>query len=156
MAEPSRAAMVAAVARRATAPGSAIDGRLVAVGWATVELDRAAVELAGELGLVPEAFLDAADSIALGARCRVAAGALDGVVALAILEPSTEGQLAQMLARRDEGPAAIWLAPGGDASVTDRPPPTAGPFGPERLLRDATADGLRRLLVSAETGTIER
>lgn len=128
----------------------------LAVGWATVELDRAASELAAELGIVAAAFLPAADSVALGARCRVAYGVLPGGRPLAILEPRTEGPLAGSLARVGEGPAAVWTrstaaSPGG-GTASARP----GPFGPERLLRGLPADGLYSLLIEDETSTIQR
>ncbi len=94
--------------------------RPIALGWATVDLDRAAAELAAELGLAVAAFLPAADSIVLGARCRVADGVLPGGARLAILEPRTEGRLAAALARHGEGPSVTW------AQLVGRSQPTAG------------------------------
>ena len=90
---------------------AAAPGEPLALGWATVELERAASELAAELGISAAAFLPASDSIVLGARCRVAYGVLPGGRPLAILEPRTEGRLAGSLARRGEGPAATWTRP---------------------------------------------
>jgi hypothetical protein len=124
-----------------------------------VELDRAAVELAGAFGLQVDAFTPAADSVALGARCRVARRALPGGVALAILEPATEGRLAAILARHGEGPAAIWFVTAdtlATAELASSPGPAAeaGPFGPERLLPGDASPGLRRLLIGPEAGTI--
>ena len=58
--------------------------RVVALGWATVDLDRAATELASELGFSVAEFLWAPDSIVLGARCRMAGGILPGGAGLAI------------------------------------------------------------------------
>jgi hypothetical protein len=85
--------------------------RLAALGWATVELDRAADELGMWLGDAPDPDApDAADPL-LGARARVrGAGGLPGEVVL-LLEPFTEGRLAASLARDGEGPAALYLRP---------------------------------------------
>jgi hypothetical protein len=69
-----------------------------------------------------------------------------------VLETATEGLLAAALARHDEGPRVVWIAPDDPADVAGRPSP--GPFGPERLLPGGPADGLRRLLVSLPPGTI--
>jgi hypothetical protein len=134
-------------------PAFARAGRPSAVGWATVELDRAARELAADLGLTPDAFSAARDSLVLGARCRVAADATAGGLALAILEPATEGRLAAFLARYGEGPAAIWFA-ADDAAATDGPGPSPGPFGPERAASQGPGDGPRWFLIDAGTGTI--
>jgi hypothetical protein len=85
--------------------------RLAGLGWATVELDRAADELGMWLGEAPDPDApDAADPL-LGARARVRdAGGLPGDAVL-LLEPSTEGRLAAALARDGEGPAALYLRP---------------------------------------------
>jgi hypothetical protein len=127
----------------------AIAGRPVAVGWATVELDRAAVELGTELGIGVERFIDAHATVALGARCRVARGCLPDGCSLVLLEPSTEGRLAASLARSGEGPVAVWLAvadlasavaalrPAGIETTAER----AGPLGAERLVLDGPIQG---------------
>jgi hypothetical protein len=141
-------AMVAAEVSR-TRPGSAP----FAVGWATVELDRAASELASELGLLPSAFVPADESETLGASCRVADAVLPGGPALAILEPSTEGRLAATLARLGEGPAAVWFH-ADEEIVAGTSATRPGPFGPERLLLGGPVHGPHRLLVATEPGTI--
>ena len=82
----------------AAGPGSA--WRLVALGWATVDLDRTA----GEFGLRVEP--GPSDRL-LGARCGMVVG--PGVV---LLEPATEGRLAASLARWGEGPIALYVARG--------------------------------------------
>ena len=136
---------------------TASEGRpALALGWATVELDRAAAELATELGTVAAAFLPAADSVVLGARCRVAYGVLPEGRPLAILEPRTEGRLAGRLARLGEGPAAIWSRAAGPR-LGRRQPGSAqpGPFGPERLLSGGPAQGPYSLLIEGEPGTID-
>ena len=125
-----------------------------ALGWATVELDRAASELASELGRTVGSFVVAPDSVALGARCRVAHVALGDGLALAILEAATEGRLAATLARLGEGPAAVWFAAGPDAAWVDAAPARPGPFGPERILPGGPVHGPHRFLIATEAGTI--
>ncbi len=74
--------------------------RLVAVGWATVDLERT---LDG-LGVSHRPSI--VDEPLLGARgSRVDAGP----VAVIVLEPSTEGRLAAALARRGEGICALYV-----------------------------------------------
>lgn len=122
----------------------------VAVGWATVELDRAARELS-HLLVAGSEFSTAASSLILGARCRVGSAAAPAAVAsglrIVLLEPDTEGRLAAILARSGEGWAATWwLRPAaGDALSTARP----GPLGEERLLLGGPATGRHRLVVDA-------
>jgi len=127
--------------------------RPIALGWATVDLDRAAAELATELGLAAAAFLPAADSIVLGARCRVADAVLPGGAALAILEPRTEGLLAAALARHSEGPSVTWVS-SSDADSQPVASVRSGPFGPERLQPGASPRGPFVLLIEDEPGTI--
>ena len=128
----------------------------IAIGWATVDLDRAIPEIALELGLAASKFAPSADSEILGARGQVVAAAIDGEVSLVILEPSSEGRLAAALARYGEGPIAVWfLAEGeperpGGAIGEARP----GPFGQERLAPGGLVGGLHRFIVVAEPGTI--
>jgi hypothetical protein len=135
------------------------DGPL-AVGWATVELDRAVVELGAALEIPSTGFVEAPGSVSLGARCLVAPGVLPAGVSLALLEPSTEARLAGTLARHGEGPVALWLAVGdlvGAATSLRRAgrpvwQTVDGPFGPELLL-DGPVHGPHRLLVE-RPGTI--
>jgi hypothetical protein len=130
-------------------------GRVIAVGWATVELDRAAAELAADLGSVAGAFAPAADSVALGARCRVMPAALPGRVAVAIVEPATEGRLAGSLARYGEGPVAVWFA-AGPALADKADGASDGPFGPERLALQRISIATRCwLLIARAPGTID-
>ena len=139
----------------------AVDGTAIAIGWATVDLERAVVDLGGALGLRAEAFETAPSTRSLGARCRVRLDALDAGLALVLLEPETEGRLAATLARHDEGPAAVWLAVadlasttaaliGGGIPIVEEQP---GPFGPERLLGGGLTTIPHRLVVRAP-GTI--
>ena len=151
------------LAFRETAVGSlsSVAATSVAVGWATVELERAALELADALGVPASRFVPAIDSSMLGARCLVADSVLPDGSALVVLEPATEGRLAATLARFGEGPAAIWLARAepreggeivpGDAFTTT--PGRPGPLGVERLITGGPIHGPHRLLVGAP-GTI--
>lgn len=94
---------------------------LVAVGWATVDLERAAADA----GVEPKRRRELAPDRALGARAVLLAS---GPVVL--LEPDTEGRIAASLARFGEGPAAIYLA-AADGGIPGRGvPPSSGPFGP--------------------------
>ena len=142
--------------RRAVDGEAAADGPLVGIGWATVDLDRGLTELATALGIVPEAFLEAPSSVALGARCLVSRGGLGDDVAVIVLEPSTEGRLAGRLARHDEGPAVIWHGAAGVSHPGDPlAPATPGPLGPERPLSPVPGrPDLLRFIVDVPPGTI--
>lgn len=128
----------------------------IALGWATVDLDRAIPEIALGLGLSTDAFDLSLASEILGARGRVAAAAIGAGVSLVILEPSTEGRLAAALARCGEGPVALWFLaeaePGHPGGAIGQGQP--GPFGPERLAPGGLVGGLYRFIVVAEPGTI--
>jgi len=127
----------------------------IALGWATVDLDRAIPEIALGLGLSTDAFDLSVDSEILGARGLMVPAAIAGV-SLAILEPSTEGRLAAALARSGEGPVAVWFLAQEVAEIPrgaigqEQP----GPFGPERLASGGLVGGLYRFIVVAEPGTI--
>lgn len=153
----------AAVLAASGTPASRIaHARPIAIGWATVDLDRAIGDLARAFGLGEDRFRRAARSAALGCVCRVARGVLLDGRSLALLEPDTEGRLAASLARLGEGPAVTWLlAPDPITSIealrtarfalsTER----IGPFGPERIIVDGPLHGPQRLLVSPTPGTI--
>jgi len=126
-------------------------GRPLAIGWATVELDRAARDLGAALDID---FVDAAPSVHLGAACRRSSTTVEGVDVV-LLEPDTEGRLAATLVRHDEGWAAVWRAVDpsqrrgesrGRLSAA-RP----GPFGGERLALSAPITGPHHLWVEAAT-----
>ena len=107
-------------------------------GWATVDLDRVAVELA-DLLLPGAVFVPAERSVVLGARCLRGRAAREADW-LVLLEPDTEGRLARFLARNGEAWAAIWLAdddPNGAAASVGATP---GPLGPERLVVEGADD----------------
>ena len=128
----------------------------LAVGWATVDLDRATLELTPRL-VAGTAFREAPDCELLGARCRIGRlgepGA-DGASLVILLEPSTEGRLAVTLARHDEGWCATWWPAEVDPSGEPTPPTSVrrdGPLGPERLVLGGPPSGPHRLLVEAAT-----
>lgn len=124
----------------------------IAVGWATVELDRAARDLAALM--LPEAGLvDGPASVILGAMTRVGRTRLpDGrEIWLAILEPDTEGRLAATLARAGEGWAATWTPASAERTRARVSAPRPGPFGIERLILGGPLGGPHRLLVEVAT-----
>lgn len=138
-----RAALDAAIAwAESVAPQGA---RVLAIGWSTVELERAEGEFGGTFG-------DAAPDELLGASCRVARDVI--ACPLVLLEPSTEGRLARSLAQLDEGPMAAWYQTIAGSTVAPPGATSDGPFGPETLLDGAPLAGPFRFLVVAPPGTI--
>lgn len=139
-------------------------GPVLGIGWATVELDRAARELAPLL-VEGATFRRTQASIHLGgyawlgrvdpARLPADAPAAAGWVVL--LEPSTEGRLAATLARHGEGWCATWRTAGaadqdgGPSSGVARSLLRPGPLGDERLLLDGPVWGPHRFAVEAAT-----
>lgn len=79
----------------------------LAVGWATVDLERAGSQLIAG-GLVDDLNDQIEVVDALGAAARRADRSAFGVPLL-LLEPTTEGHLAATLARHGEGPCAIVI-----------------------------------------------
>lgn len=126
------------------------DSTVIALGWATVDLDRAGSELGAALDI---AFTATDGSIHLGCACRRSRTLVDGVV-IVLLEPTTEGRLAATLARHGEGWAATWIrdaSPSGPASGTPRSAARTGPLGIERLVLGGSTSGPHRLLVPSDT-----
>lgn len=150
MSQPARSA--------AAATPSNLPAGTIGVGWATVELDRAARELAGSL-LPGVHFTDGASSQILGARTRLGRMRLPdgGEVWLVLLEPDTEGRLAATLAHAGEGWAATWVPAGAPTGSEPKPSQVSaarpGPLGLERLVLGDPIGGPHRLLV--EVATIE-
>jgi len=114
----------------------------MAIGWATVELERAERELAGTLAIGSRgAFRSGLADGILGAACRMVRPDPGGPW-LVLLEPTTEGRLAATLARSGEGVAAVYVAraPGDEGAsavepgLPGLPSPASGPFGVSRLL----------------------
>jgi hypothetical protein len=124
----------------------------LAIGWATVEQERAAGELAHLLA-PGGTFVAAPSSVHLGARCLVGSAAHRPGLQIVLLEPETEGQLARTLARAGEGWVASWepvttgaARSGAGPRLSARRP---GPFGDERLLLGGPPAGHHRLFVEA-------
>jgi hypothetical protein len=125
---------------------------IAGVGWATVELERAARELSA----TPAARWDAAPrDVLLGARSRRLVAGEPGP-AIVLLEPDTEGRLGAALARFGEGVAAIYLAaegpdpiPTGEGGRAGGDPARSagGPLGPARLVPGRPAWGPHVLLL---------
>jgi hypothetical protein len=94
--------------RTALLEQAGVDGpasvEVVAVGVATVELDRAEREYGGN-------WVSAPDDRLLGASARCVTTGTGGGTSptLVLLEPNTEGRLAGALARHGEGPVALYL-----------------------------------------------
>jgi hypothetical protein len=119
---------------------------LLAVGWATVELDRAASEFP------MAAFEPAADDPLLGAFVWRSRG--DG--RLVLLEPNTEGPLVASLVRWGEGPAALYLDVPEATARSAHPAPAEpgalsaeriGPLGPSALLLGGPIAGPHMIVV---------
>jgi hypothetical protein len=83
---------------------------ITAIGWGTVELDRAERDLAAGLELASgvSRWKPATRDAALGATARLGP-AIDGGLPLVLLEPDTEGRLAAILARHGEGVVAVYV-----------------------------------------------
>jgi hypothetical protein len=118
---------------------AAVGARKAVGGWATVDLDRAEVEVADALARLGDMQTGPApDERVLGARSRHMRFSEGREVIL--LEPSTEGRLAAALARYGEGNVVLYLLV--DAGATERARRAGftltsqgrGPFGPERLV----------------------
>jgi hypothetical protein len=128
----------------------------VGVGWATVELARAAFELAPD---DPGAYVPAEPDLLLGASAWTRRPPSSAPV-LVLLEPNTEGRLAAVLAHRDEGPAALYLAPatglaaGVEALAASgvRCRPGRGPFGEAALVLGRPVAGPQLILVGVPSG----
>lgn len=145
-------------ADRGAEPGlGGIRLRVVGVGWATVELDRAANELGstGRWDVGP-----AEPDMLLGATARIGRAAGGGPLAV-LLEPSTEGRLAAFLARHGEAPAVLYLAPreGGLAAAVRRLASAGirtrsgdGPLGPAALVLGRPAEEPQLVLVAVPSG----
>jgi hypothetical protein len=129
---------------------------VVAVVWATVDLNR----VVAEMGLPPEELPD--DKL-LGAAVRLVHP--PGADSIALLEPTKEGRLAATLAKWGEGPAGHYVrATDGLAGVIARATATGiglkrandGPFGPSALVLGGPAAGPHLLIVDRSAGTIDR
>jgi hypothetical protein len=128
------------------------DARLVALGWATVDLDRAAAAWPSlRWGGVPRDALVGARAL-LGEPVPAGEGRTvwGPGTRLLLLEPDTEGRIAAALARHGEGPAALYVALPAAVIAAARPRLAtlgvrvvrgAGPFGPEMALAGPPPSG---------------
>ncbi|HEX3266017.1 MAG TPA: hypothetical protein VHR16_10150 [Candidatus Limnocylindrales bacterium] len=119
---------------------------IAGIGWATVELERAAEELDAAFhraGMPQPSWTPAKPDGLLGAAAWVSrewwpTWDTEEPPAIVLLEPDTEGRLAAALARSGEGVAAIYLAPREAGLLTaDRArvgTAAAGPLGTGRLV----------------------
>jgi hypothetical protein len=121
--------------------------------WQTVDVERTVADL----GLEPEALDD--DQVIGGQGVFVRPE--DGVM-VAILEPSTEGPLAESLARHGEGDAGAYVAPPGGFAEARRAGLTLyrdapGPFGRSALVRMHVGPQTApfTVIVEAAAGTID-
>ena len=126
--------------------------QVIGVGWATVELERAAGELDAAFnraGMPQPAWTPAPRDELLGATAWVSrewwpTWGSDDPPAIVVLEPDTEGRLAATLAKFGEGVGAVYLA----ARPTDPP----GRIDPARLGRPAPGPlGSGRLVLARPT-----
>jgi hypothetical protein len=126
-----------------------LDLPVVGVGWATVELERAARELAAIATFSP-----APRDVALGATARRSPLGDRPRPAVVLLEPDTEGLLAAALARFGEGVRAVYLGALDRADVDDTPnlgPSRPGPLGPARLVIGRRPWGPHALVLAGVT-----
>ncbi len=135
---------------------------LVAVGWATVDLDQAAIDLGPWLAPPDDpTVLPEGQEPHLGARTRVRTSVgLPGTL-LVLLEPSTEGRVSATLARHGEGPCAIYLRPsaglepwirGARARGVDLSPRRDGPLGTSVLVTSALTGNAAPRAIAAARG----
>lgn len=92
-------------------PTGSPGGRVLAVGWATVDADRLARDLVPSPGSAQSTRADATRDPVLGARLLPIGRPPGGLFDVVLLEPDTEGPLAAGLARHGEGPAVVYVAP---------------------------------------------
>jgi hypothetical protein len=152
----AEALAIAAPARRLKLRGEPETIALHAIGWATVDAERAAGQLRTLLGLPMKDAVSLPAEGLLGARCLRLVTEEDedenGDTAptIVLVEPNREGRIAASLARRGEGVAVAWVAPGlDDTRLLARAnlgglvlsPVGRGPFGTERLVVGGPAWG---------------
>ena len=130
------------------------DARLVALGWATVDLERALAALATALGVADDAFVEAAGV----GRPRRALPAwrrrhLPGGVGPGRPRAVDRGAPGDDPRAARRGPLDRLVRRAGDDPRRRRPGP-AGPFGPERLVGGDPIHGPHRFLIDGAPGTI--
>ena len=120
---------------------------LVGIGWATVELERAAADLDAAFeraGMPQPAWTPAQREDLLGASAWVSRAwwptwGSDDPPAIVLLESDTEGRLAATLAKFGEGVGAVYVAPRpgdppGQIHTARLGRPTPGPIGNGRIV----------------------
>jgi len=120
----------------ATLENPALEGAtLVAIGWATVEIERAERELGAAIGTAGT-WADAPRDALLGARAAVHRSIAAEQPLVVVLEADTEGRLAASLARHGEGVAAAYVTalPGTRLVAGAFGIPAGGPLGRGRRL----------------------
>jgi len=125
-----------AILGQATLESPALAGAtIVALGWATIEIERAESELDALIG-DGGSWAEAPREALLGARTAVYRPAATTGVLLVVLEPDTEGRLAASLARHGEGVAAVYVTtrPGAVLAAGAYGIPAGGPLGRGRRL----------------------
>jgi hypothetical protein len=133
-----RAAVAAAAENASEVASELAPARIVGVGWATVEAERAFAELDGRLGSALWSPVDR-DAL-LGASAWRRMPSPDGSTDLFVLEPDTEGRLAASLARFGEGVAAVYVqgaAAGAGPVSAPRIVPVNPRWGPYVIVRGA-------------------
>jgi hypothetical protein len=150
-----RLALVPTALGAASASTTPAGLRITALGWATVDTERALHDFAAALDVAADGEPLDPDSL-LGATVRVIRDERLPGGRIALLEPSTEGRLAASLARDGEGPCALYLAPhdsleawlgrarsGGVAGSR----PDDGPFGRAALVLGGPVAGPHLVVV---------
>ena len=120
---------------------------IVGIGWATVELERAAEDLTAAFvraGMPEPAWAPVSRDELLGANAWVShewwpTWGPNEPPSIVLLEPDTEGRLAATLARFGESVGAAYVAPHPDGQRIEIDPvrlgrPAAGPLGSGRLV----------------------
>ena len=121
---------------RAILESPALEGAtLVAIGWATVEIERAEMQLEAAIG-DGGSWAEAPRDALLGARAAVYRSIAAASPLLVALEADTEGRLAASLARHGEGVAAAYVTvrPGTALAAGAFGIPAGGPLGRGRRL----------------------
>jgi hypothetical protein len=142
---------------------------IVGIGWATVELERAAEDLSSAFvraGMPPPAWIPAPRDELLGASAWVSrewwpTWGSDDPPAIVLLEPDTEGRLAATLAMAGEGVGAIYVAPRPDAPPGAIDParlgrPTPGPLGSGRTVLARPAWGPHVIVLDRPVTPVRR
>jgi hypothetical protein len=141
---------------------------IVGIGWATVELERAAEDLDAAFvraGMPKPAWSPGPRDDLLGASAWVShewwpTWGPDEPPSIVLLEPDTEGRVAATLARFGEGVGAVYVAPRPDDEASRADParlgrPAAGPLGAGRLVLARPAWG-PNVIVLDRRGTAVR